>query len=386
MSSTILPGSAIGMFGSGQLGRMFAMAARRMGYRIHVYSPDHDSPTGQIADVEHTGQYDDADAIGRFVDAVDVVTFEFENVPAAAIDRLKGDVPVRPGGEILRTTQHRLSEKTFLRDRGIPVTGFRAIRSETDLAAAQASPFPAILKTASWGYDGKGQTRVDAAESLCDAWDSIDREEAILEELVDFVDEFSVVAARGMDGDFVAYPPIENRHHNHILDVSLCPSRLPAEAVVEATDVTRAIFEAFDVVGVMAVEFFLTSSGGILVNEIAPRPHNSGHLTIDAHVTCQFEQQVRTVCGLPLGSVQQLRPAVMANLLGDLWEAGEPDWAAACAVPGVKLHLYGKTAPRVGRKMGHLTAVADDIESAEQRALAARHALYNAAREPSKSK
>jgi 5-(carboxyamino)imidazole ribonucleotide synthase len=333
---------------------MFAIAARQMGYRVHTFSPDSDTPTGQVSDLEVTAPYEDLDAIRAFASHVSAVTFEFENVPAPTAAAVEAVVPVRPSGHILHTTQHRLREKTFLRNNGFPVTPFQAIRSATDIRST------GILKTAGFGYDGKGQFRIQSLKQAQTAWDSLHTEEAVLEELVDFECEFSIVAARGANGDFVHYAPSRNGHVNGILDVSVAPFDAPAEAV----DITRAILETLDVVGVLCVEFFLTKDGRILINELAPRPHNSGHLTIDACRTSQFEQQLRAVCGLPLGATDMFRPAAMANLLGDLWHKGLPDWAAALAQPGIKLHLYGKLEARPGRKMGHLTATgATPLES-----------------------
>ncbi|HEU5368640.1 MAG TPA: 5-(carboxyamino)imidazole ribonucleotide synthase [Ktedonobacterales bacterium] len=376
MSQPILPGAVIGVLGSGQLGRMLALAARRMGYRIHTFSPEAQTPTGQAADLEVVAAYDDLDAVRAFARQVEVVTFEFENVSAAAARAVAEYAPVRPDGAVLHTTQHRLREKTFLARAGFPVTPFRAVASLDDLRqAVQALGTPAVLKTAGFGYDGKGQVKIAAPDEAASAWQAIGGQEALLEAFVDFEREVSVVAARGLDGTFVHYGVIENAHRNHILDVSLAPPALAPEIAAEAVAIARGILEALDVVGVLCVEFFLTSAGRLLVNELAPRPHNSGHLTIDACVTSQFEQQLRAVCGLPLGSTEQLRPAAMANLLGDLWQAGEPDWAVACAFPAVKLHLYGKQTPRPGRKMGHLTALADSAAAAAHIARAARAAL-----------
>ncbi len=378
MNASILPGATIGVLGSGQLGRMFTIAARRMGYRVHVFSPEKDSPTGQVADLEVADSYDNVDAIDRFAAGIQAVTFEFENVSSETIARLEDLLPVRPSGRVLSTAQNRIREKTFLRDVGIPVTPFRRIASTADVQAAVADgSFPSVLKTADWGYDGKGQVRVDSAAALPEAWAGIGQNDAILEEFVDFQGELSVVAVRGDDGQFEAYQPIANQHRNHILDLSVCPADLPATVAREAVEVTRVIFEALGVVGVLCVEFFHCSNGGLLVNELAPRPHNSGHLTVDAHMSCQFEQQVRALCGLPLGSTELLRPAAMANLLGDLWSDGEPDWAALCALPNVKLHLYGKQEPRVGRKMGHLTALGSSAAEAAQLALVARERLVS---------
>ena len=367
----ILPGSKIGVLGSGQLGRMFAISARRMGYRVHTYSPDRDSPTGQIADVEVDAAYEDLDRVREFASAVDVVTFEFENVPAATAETAAQVARVRPAGDVLHTTQHRLREKTFLRQHGFPVTRFEAIRSEKDLAKVR----PGILKTAGFGYDGKGQYRVNAPGEALAAWESMGRQEAVLETVVDFEAELSIVGVRSDAGECVFYAPSANAHVGGILDVSSAPVPFPVSVAREATEIARGVMEALNVVGVLCVEFFLTRDHQLLVNELAPRPHNSGHLTIDACVTSQFEQQLRAVCGLPLGSTEMLRPAAMANLLGDVWGKGEPDWAAALALPELKLHLYGKTEARPGRKMGHLTATAATAAQAEQLVRAARARL-----------
>lgn len=376
MSGVILPGATIGVLGSGQLGRMFAIAARRMGYRVHTFSPDSDTPTGQVADIEIQAAYDDLDAVSAFARDVSVVTFEFENVPAATAEAAARFAPVRPGGAVLHTTQHRLREKTFLSNAGFPVTPFRAVRSLPELeTAARELGLPAVLKTAGWGYDGKGQFRIDSASQLAAAWESLGGKEAVLEAFVSFECEVSVVAARGMDGSYVAYTVVENAHSRHILDVSICPARIPEKLAREADEIARGVLKALDVVGVLCVEFFVTRDGRVLINELAPRPHNSGHFTIDACMSCQFEQQLRAICGLPLGSTELLRPAAMANLLGDIWEPGEPDWSAACALPDVKLHLYGKLQARPGRKMGHLTALGIDTETAREHVLQARAAL-----------
>jgi 5-(carboxyamino)imidazole ribonucleotide synthase len=359
---TILPGSTIGVLGSGQLGRMFAIAARQMGYRVHTFSPDRDSPTGQIADLEIDARYEDLDRVRQFAAAVDVVTFEFENVPAATAEAAAECALVRPAGSVLHTTQHRLREKTFLRDHGFPVTRFEAIRTAADLKHIG----PAILKTAGFGYDGKGQYRVNTAAELEAAWNAMGREEAVLEVLVDFEAELSVVAVRACDGQCAFYLPAWNRHVAGILDVSSAPGPFDERITREAQAIARGLLEQLDVTGVLCVEFFLTRDGRLLINELAPRPHNSGHLTIDACITSQFEQQLRAVCGLPLGSTEMMRPAAMANLLGDIWAHGEPDWVAACSSPEVKLHLYGKLEPRPGRKMGHLTATAASSPEAEE--------------------
>ncbi len=376
MNRIIQPGATLGVLGSGQLGRMFAIAARRMGYRVHTLSPGVDTPTGQVADAEVEADYDDLDAIRAFARGVDVITFEFENVSTAAADAAAEIVPVRPSGHALHVTQQRAREKAFLALKGFPVTPHASVASLEELTAAvERIGLPAILKTASFGYDGKGQHRLTSPLDIEPVWALVGHQPAILEKVVDFSLEFSVVAARGLDGGFAHYGAIENAHRHHILDVSVAPARMPEAQVTEAVAVTRAIMDELAYVGVLCVEFFLTADGRILVNEIAPRPHNSGHLTVDASITSQFEQQVRAICGLPLGATTLLRPSAMANLLGDVWAKGEPKWDAALAVPDVKLHLYGKSDPRPGRKMGHLTALADTPAQAIQHVLAARDVL-----------
>jgi len=355
---------------------MFALAARRMGYRVHTFSPESDTPTGQVADVEMQAAYEDLDAVRRFASGVRVVTFEFENVPAATAAAAAERAPVRPAGHILHTTQQRLREKSFLSSSGFPTTRFAAVRSMEDLhRAVREVGLPAVIKTASFGYDGKGQANATTLAEAEAALAESPQVERIYEGFVDFEREVSVVAARGADGAFAHWGVIENTHRNHILDLSVSPAGVDPKTAVRAIEIAQGILQKLEVVGVLCVEFFLTKAGELLVNELAPRPHNSGHLTIDAHVTSQFEQQLRAVCGLPLGSTAQLCSAAMANLLGDLWANGEPDWAAACALPGVKLHLYGKSEARPGRKMGHLTALADTARRAAQLALEARARL-----------
>ena len=403
----------IGVFGSGQLGRMLALAAHPLGVRVHTFSPESDTPAGQVCEREICAAYDDRDAVWAFVRGVDAVTFEFENVPAhvAEIAAEEGK-PVRPGGHVLHVAQNRLREKGFFAQAGLPVTPFAPVHSLADLRAGlETLGLPAVLKTAAFGYDGKGQVKIDDPSQAEAAWQAMNDQPAILEAFIPFEREVSVVAARGADGAFVAFPLVENRHANHILDVTIAPAPVPAEVAAEAEGLTKRLMEALDVVGVLAVEFFLLpeeidsqtktvgnadfaddadvrrlelqyprpsafhSSGRLLFNEIAPRPHNSGHWTIEGAVTSQFEQQARAVCGLPLGSPAQIRPAVMVNLLGDLWDGGEPEWAALLAFPTAKLHLYGKRAARPGRKMGHVTVSAETVEEALEIALAARQSL-----------
>ncbi len=376
MNRIVLPGGTIGVLGGGQLGRMMALAARRMGYRVHTISPESDTPTGQVADLEIPADYDDIEAIRAFARGVDVVTFEFENVSTAAADAAAEFAPVRPSGASLHITQQRAREKAFLADRGFPVAPFARVQSKDEFAVALGTVgIPAIVKTAAFGYDGKGQHRIESIERAEEVWGLVGHQEAILERLIDFSCEISVVAARGLDGAVVDYGAIENSHVNHVLDLSISPARVPAPVAAAASAMTRRIIDELGYVGVLCVEFFVTHDWRLLVNEIAPRPHNSGHLTIEACATSQFEQQVRAVCGLPLGSTAQARPAAMVNLLGDIWVDGEPDWEAAMSTPGAALHLYGKSDPRRGRKMGHITVVADTVEQAVERALAARGVL-----------
>jgi 5-(carboxyamino)imidazole ribonucleotide synthase len=376
VTAPILPGSTVGVLGSGQLGRMFAIAARRMGYRVHTLSPDDDTPTGQVADVEIVAAYDDLEKVRRFARDVDVVTFEFENVPAAAVEAAASEAPVRPKGAVLHTTQQRAREKTFLAENGFPVTPFAPVVTAEDLAHAVARVgTPAVLKAAAFGYDGKGQRRIAGDADAMPAWESLGKPESILESFVDFQRELSVIVGRGTDGALCDWGVFENRHERHILDVTVSPARVNAATSRAAVSLAHAVAEKLDLVGVLCVEMFHTRDGRIVINELAPRPHNSGHLTFDASVTSQFEQQLRAVCGLPLGSTALHSPAAMANVLGDLWEGGVPDWSAAAADPDVKIHLYGKLEPRPGRKMGHLTALAATADEAERKVLAARARL-----------
>jgi 5-(carboxyamino)imidazole ribonucleotide synthase len=372
----ILPNSTIGVFGSGQLGRMFAIEARKMGYRVATFSPESDTPTGQVADIEISARYEDLEMVAKFAKAVDVVTFEFENVPSACIETASQFVQVHPRGEVLHTTQNRLREKTFLSQNVFPVAPFRHIKTLDDLYhAVHELEVPCVLKTAGFGYDGKGQQKIKAVGEIETVYQNLKGNEAILEAFVEFEKEVSVVCARDAAGNFAHFGVIENDHTNHILNVSFAPAIVSPKTYKEAIEITREIAEKFDYVGTMCVEFFLTKDKKLLVNEIAPRPHNSGHLTIDACVTNQFEQQVRAVCGLPLGSTEYLKPAAMVNLLGDVWENGEPNWGKALEVENVKLHLYGKAEARPGRKMGHLTALAETVEQAVKNAKKAKESL-----------
>ncbi|MFN0117346.1 MAG: 5-(carboxyamino)imidazole ribonucleotide synthase [Elusimicrobiota bacterium] len=378
MNQIIYPGSQLGILGSGQLGRMFAMAARQMGYHIHTFSPEKNSPMGQVSDVEWIYPYENLDAVKNFSSAVQVIGFEFENVPSATAEAAAAYCPLRPGAHVLHTTQQRLREKRFLEMHHFPVTVFASIQNRNDLeSAAEKVKFPAVIKTADFGYDGKGQIKVHNFEELKNAFTNLQEKESILEAWVSFDRELSVVGARSLNGEYVDFGVFENEHTNHILDSTTWPASLSESVVKEAREIARGIFSALDVVGVLCVEMFLTKEGKILVNELAPRPHNSGHLTIEACSTSQFEQQVRAICGLPLGKTEIKKPAAMANLLGDLWLKGNPKWDQALKIPNVKLHLYGKSNPQKGRKMGHLTALADTVTQAKELVLKARAALHS---------
>jgi len=373
----ILPGKTIGILGGGQLGRMFAIAARQMGYHVHAFDPIHYGPTGQIADHEINAPYDDIKSAQRFARMVDVVTFEFENVPAETLAEIGKIKPVHPSPRVLDTCRHRLREKRFLESIGVAVAPFREVTSIDEFTAAvKAIGTPGILKSAEFGYDGKGQLKIDPATDITSAWQSTGQSHSVYEGLVKFDKEISVIAARGESGEIKCFDVAENLHRNHVLDVTVVPARISEATRDQATEIAVKIAESLDVVGLIAVEMFVVD-GRIVVNELAPRPHNSGHFSIDACMTSQFEQQLRAVCGLPLGNPALFKPVAMANLLGDLWKDGEPNWKAALRDPRVKLHLYGKTEPKPGRKMGHLTAIADSVEEAIKLAIEARDASGN---------
>jgi 5-(carboxyamino)imidazole ribonucleotide synthase len=374
----IPPGSAIGVLGGGQLGRMLSLEAHKLGYRVHVFEPSADSPAGQVSDVEVNAPYSDASALLDFARHIDVGTYEFENIPLPALEIVAGEVPVRPRGEVLHICQNREREKNFLAANGLPCARFWIVDSATSLTSALTQlDGQGVLKTADFGYDGKGQMRVRSGDDAAAAWTAFGGQRAVLEGWIDFTHELSIVCARGLDGAIALFPAAENRHTHHILDFSIVPARIPESALAEAGAIARRIAETLDVVGLITAEFFLTRDGRILVNELAPRPHNSGHFSLDACVTSQFEQQVRAVCGLPLGSTELLRPVVMLNLLGDLWKSGEPDWNAILEGegPDVKLHLYGKREARAGRKMGHLCVLADTVDEALAHAEAIKRRL-----------
>ncbi|WP_246653568.1 5-(carboxyamino)imidazole ribonucleotide synthase [Azospirillum formosense] len=341
------------MLGDGQLGRMTALAAARLGYKTHVYAPGSEgSPCAQVAAAVTSAGWDDLDALEAFARSVDVVTLEWENVPVAVVEHLGRFTPVHPGGQVLSVAQDRVEEKSFVNALGIGTAPWRAARSADEVVKAVAEIGPrCILKSTRLGYDGKGQARIEPGSDPAEAWAAIGSDAGIVEGFVSFTCEVSVIVARGLDGRMAAYPAVENRHKDGILDKTIAPARVPAETAAEAERVARRIAEALDLVGVLAVEMFVTPDGGVLVNEMAPRPHNSGHWTMDACHSCQFEQLVRAVCGLPLGSVERVADAEMENLIG----ADADRWPALMAEPGARLHLYGKAESRPGRKMGHVT-------------------------------
>lgn len=373
----ILPGSTLGMLGGGQLGRMFTMAARTMGYNVIVLDPDSESPAGKLADDHVCADYTDKTALDYLAKTCDVITTEFENVPAATLEQMAQHGPVRPGAHAVTITQDRIHEKTFLNDNGFPTAAFAVIRSLEDLQQAITDiGVPSILKVSRFGYDGKGQFGITSGNDAETAWQTLKGEACVLEQRMPLDTEVSVVLARGLDDAIVTYPVAENIHANGILDVSIVPARVDDAVRLQAIDMATRIAEKLEYIGVMAVEFFV-SGGKLLVNEIAPRPHNSGHYTLDACVTDQFEQQVRAVCGLPLGDTRLLSPVVMINMLGDIWHDGEnPDWSKLLDHPNIKLHLYGKKTARPGRKMGHYNVVADSVDAALKLALETQAALH----------
>ncbi|MBV6633371.1 MAG: 5-(carboxyamino)imidazole ribonucleotide synthase [Alphaproteobacteria bacterium] len=347
----LAPNSTIGILGGGQLGRMAALAAANLGYRCHIFTPEADSPAAQVSAAATVASFDDHNALTAFAQAVDVVTLEFENVPPAAVEFLARTTPVRPGADILRLAQHRALEKTAAVEHGLTPVPWKPVTSLAELEAALTDiGAPAVLKTSRLGYDGKGQRMIETAEQAADAWQALNTDDAVLEKRIDLAGEISVITVRGLDGTVLAYPPGENIHKDHILDTTRVPAQIPDALVSKATEDAKALADALGYIGVLGVEFFIAQDGSLYFNEMAPRPHNSGHWTMDAAITSQFEQQVRAVAGLPLGPVDQRCPVIMENLVGDPTERAE----AATADPRGKLHLYGKAEARAGRKMGHI--------------------------------
>ena len=377
----IAPGKTIGVLGGGQLGRMLAQAAQTLGYRVHVYEPQIHCPAGAVANHEVNASYQDADALLDFARGVDVVTYEFENIPAAALAVIAPLVPLHPSAEVLHTTQNRQREKAWLKANGLPHVAYaEALDGDIAPAVAQVG-LPCVVKTADFGYDGKGQMKLTTSADLEQAVAIFRGRRCVVEAWCEFSCELSVIVARSTTGETRAFPVSENIHTHHILDFSIVPARVPT-AVAEAAEALAArIAEKIGVVGLLAVELFLTTAGELVVNELAPRPHNSGHWSVDGGETSQFEQHVRAVCGLPLGSVAVREPTVMVNILGDAWKwadgkvVGAPRWAAILAAPRAKLHLYGKAEPRPGRKMGHFTVRAADVATALAQAQALKAQL-----------
>ncbi|HEX8392494.1 MAG TPA: 5-(carboxyamino)imidazole ribonucleotide synthase [Longimicrobium sp.] len=375
-----LPGATIGMVGGGQLGRMFALEARRMGYRLIVLDPGEDTPAAQFCDGHIRAPFEDLDACLELARRSDLVTLEWENADVATLREMERIVPVRPGPAVLEVAQHRVREKETARSLGVLTADFRPVRTRADLdEALREVGTPAILKTARMGYDGKGQATIRTAAEADAAWEAVaaQGDEFILEARVPFQMEVSVVCARSVNGETACFPVAENEHRNGILHLTRCPARIPAGAAEQALSVARTLAEGLGVIGLLAVEMFVDPQGRILMNEIAPRPHNSGHHTLEACGVSQFEQQLRAVCGLPLGSPALLRPAAMVNLMGEDAGTGldRPGVVDALAVPETALHLYGKGSARPGRKMGHLTSLADDADTAAERAMRAWTAM-----------
>jgi 5-(carboxyamino)imidazole ribonucleotide synthase len=362
------PGSWLGCLGGGQLGRMFVHAAQAMGYKVLVLDPDANGPAAQAADDIIVAQYDDPIAVAEFAKRVSAATTEFENVPAASLELIAKTIPTRPNAAAVRIAQDRRKEKRFFSESGLPVGNFAVIESDAEIESAASTLFPGILKTATLGYDGKGQARVASKDDALAAFASMKRVPCMLEALVAFDMEISVLVARGADGDVRVWPVQENEHRSGILDVTMVPARIDASVSERAQALAKQLVAALDYVGVLCVEMFVTKSGELLLNEIAPRPHNSGHYTIEACVASQFEQQARILASALLGDTSLVQPAVMVNVLGDVWfdaaNEMQPAWNDILAIPGAHLHLYGKSEPRRARKMGHVTCTAPTLDEA----------------------
>mgnify|MGYP001550283217 FL=1 len=362
----IVPRSTLGMLGGGQLGRMFVIAARTMGYDVIVLDPDPNSPAGGVASEHLSRVYDDTNALDYLAQHCAVVTTEFENIPALTLAYLAKKVAVHPSANVMHIAQHRKLEKQFFRDQGLDTADFIALESESDLESARDFTFPAILKTSMLGYDGKGQVVCKRFSDLKAAFEQLGKKHCLLEQRIDLACEVSVVLGRSTSGEVTCFPIAENSHANGILDVTLVPASISTALADQAIDAATRIANGLDYCGVLAVEFFISTDDRVLVNEMAPRPHNSGHYTLDACATSQFEQQVRMVCGLPAGSSDLHTPVAMWNLLGDIWpEDAEPDWAAILQCELAKLHLYGKTEARPGRKMGHINCLGETLDDAK---------------------
>ncbi|MGY8642314.1 MAG: 5-(carboxyamino)imidazole ribonucleotide synthase [Verrucomicrobiales bacterium] len=368
----------IGILGGGQLGRMLALEARRMGYRSLMWIGGPNSGPADAADYIIEDNFDSEAGLAEFLEKADVATVEFENIPRSLLEKVAAKIPLYPNADAVATCQHREREKQFLHENGIPCAWFAVVDSAESFAEALKN-LPndgGILKTAEFGYDGKGQRRVSKSDDAAAVWAEFDTPRAVLEELVDLKSELSVLVVRDQNGAMATYDPAENFHRNHILDISIVPARLPDSITEQTKEIALRLTAALEYVGILAVEFFESTNGDIIVNEIAPRPHNSGHHTLDLCETSQFEQQLRTICGLPIGGTRTISEGVILNLLGDIWpEGGEPDWTSILKTPGAKLHLYGKHAARDGRKMGHVTFVAKTRAEALVQAEAAKVVL-----------
>ena len=372
----ILPGGTLGILGGGQLGRMLAAVAKRNGYRVWVYTPESNSPASHFADRTVVADYEDVDQLKQFAAQVDVITFEFENVPVEPLRHIEHDTLMRPGLDVFDTVRSRINEKSFLAKNDIRCAPFAVIESVEQLRlAAERIGLPAVLKVSAGGYDGKGQFVIDNISQCQSGWETLGAQPATLEKFVDLACEVSVLVARDCHGQSETFGPIENYHSNHILDYSVVPAAVTSQVQDSAVLISRQVAEKIGLVGLICVEFFVTVQQEVLVNEIAPRPHNSGHLTIEGAVTCQFEQQLNAVCGLPVVPFLLRQPTAMANLLGDIWANGEPHWEWLNRFPQVKLHLYDKFPAKPGRKMGHLTIISDSREQAIDDVLAARDQL-----------
>ena len=361
----IMPGAMLGVLGGGQLGRMFVQAAQQMGYQVTVLDPAPDSPAGRVADNFICADYADHAALEKLSNQCAAITIEFENIPAESLRKLAESCVISPDAHSVAIAQNRMLEKQFLADSGFAVASFAIISQQQDMATQDVIQFlPGILKVSQFGYDGKGQIKVANTTELLAAYEQLNHAVCVLEKFMLLKSELSVVVARGSDGELKTFPVSENQHVNGILDISIVPARIPQELAQQARDIACQVAENLDYQGVLCVEFFVLQDDELLINEIAPRPHNSGHYSIDACITSQFEQQVRSLCGLPLGETTQHSAAVMVNLLGDLWQNGEPDWNQVLQHPSTKLHLYGKTEARPGRKMGHYTVLSADTDTA----------------------
>ncbi|MCB0317670.1 MAG: 5-(carboxyamino)imidazole ribonucleotide synthase [Bdellovibrionales bacterium] len=364
------PGTTLGILGGGQLGKMFTIAAKTLGYRVCVFDSQADCPAGQVADEVIAASFEDTEAILKFASKVSAATLEFENLPLNTLKDLEKRIHLSPAADALEIAQDRLKEKNFFIKADVPTVQFKGIESEAQLNQAKNEmSFPAVIKTSRLGYDGKGQVKVQNASELLAAWEKIGRKNSILEAWIDFEKEISIVSARSADGKIVHFEPFENQHENHILDISISPAEISVEVAENARRIAAKILESLNYVGVLCVELFLTSDFKLLVNEIAPRPHNSGHLTIESTSCSQFEQQLRALCNLPLGSTKMRKPAAMLNLLGDLWSQSDPNFEDLLAEEETHLHLYGKLEARPGRKMGHITVLADTVVQAKNKAL-----------------